>query len=86
VKTKHTSVFAILLVVFSLIDTRYAAAQATPTAPTEAENVKPTPAKKIKPHSHVEERTGVPQSIPKEKSPEEIARIKKLHNHQRDAK
>lgn len=59
-------------------------------ADTEKADAKPAEMQmnqKAKPHSHVQEKTGVPQSMPKEEMAKpNPANDKTKHNHQRDMK
>jgi len=62
------------------------AATDTPADPTLEKAAAPAaPAKKVKPHSHVEEKTGVAQKAPETKADKPDADMSK-HYHPRDGK
>jgi hypothetical protein len=53
----------------------------------EAKAEQPVPAKKMRPHSHAEEKTGVPAKMPKQADDSQTKPdIKKRHLHPRDGK
>lgn len=62
-------------------------ASAADTDKAEAKPAEVQMNKKAKPHSHVQEKTGIPQSMPKEeKAKPNPANDMSKHNHQRDMK
>lgn len=75
----------ILTAIAALSSSTYAEEKAAPTAEVKAE--KSTPSQATKPHSHVQEKTGVPQSAqaaePTKKNP---AKDMSKHYHPRDMK
>ena len=85
-KLRPVLIAATLLLNFGAVGTTQAQSGTTPSAAEEAKETKPKPQKKPAPHSHVQEKTGIPQSAPIEASASEKAKLKKLHQHQRDAK
>ncbi len=75
-----------LILTLGVVNTSQAQSTTAPSKSEEEKELKQNPAKKPSPHSHVQEKTGIPQTAPKELSAEEKAKNKKLHSHQRDAK
>lgn len=78
--TLVTSLFAVMAA-FSIN------ASAAADTPADVKVEKATPQKKMRPHSHVEEKTGVPQKAPEAKSDKpNAANDKTKHFHPRDGK
>jgi hypothetical protein len=83
VKTQSI-LFASAIAIVSLLPFAVRAADDKP-AETKAEQT--APAKTMKPHSHMEERTGMPQKAPEKAAPKQkAAKDKSKHSHPRDAK
>lgn len=63
------------------------AARAADDKPAETKAVQAAPAKAMKPHSHMEERTGMPHKAPEQAgTKKKAAKDKAEHLHPRDAK
>lgn len=76
---------SILAAITALSANAYAEEKAAPAAEVKAE--KAAPAQAMKPHSHVQEKTGVPQDMPAATSARKNpANDKTKHYHPRDAK
>lgn len=72
---------------FAADDGAVAAKPATTDTAKSAQSVQQPPAvTKAKPHSHVQEKTGVKPSASPARTAEEKAKKDKMHQHQRDAK
>jgi len=67
-------------------DSAVVAKPATTDIAKSPQAAQPTAAKKSKPHSHVQEKTGVAPTPAPAPTAEERARKYKMHQHQRDAK
>lgn len=82
---KTSSFFAAFL--FACVASLSVSASAADIEKTDAKPAEMPMNKKVKPHSHVQEKTGVPQSMPKEEMAKpNPANDKTRHNHQRDMK
>lgn len=81
-----TSSFVVAFL-FASVGSLSVSASAADTDKTEAKSAEMQMHNKAKPHSHVQEKTGVPQSMPKEeKTKPNPANDMTKHNHQRDMK
>lgn len=72
---------SVLAAITTLSANAFAEEKAPPAAEVKAEKAAPAPA--AKPHSHVQEKTGISQNAPAKKN---AAQDKTKHNHQRDMK
>ncbi|WP_153133032.1 hypothetical protein [Dechloromonas hortensis] len=76
---------SILATITALSASAYAEEKAAPAAEVKAE--KTAPAQAAKPHSHVEEKTGIPQDVkPADPAKKNAAKDKTKHYHPRDMK
>lgn len=76
---------SILAAITALSASAYAEEKAAPAAEMKAE--KAAPAQAAKPHSHVQEKTGVPQDVkPVDPARKNAAKDKSKHYHPRDMK
>lgn len=76
---------SILAAITALSATAYAEEKVAPAAEVKAE--KAAPAQAAKPHSHVQEKTGVPQDMqPADPAKKNAAKDKTKHYHPRDMK
>lgn len=76
---------SILAAITALSASAYAEEKAAPATEMKAE--KAAPAQAAKPHSHVQEKTGVPQSVqPADPAKKNPAKDMTKHNHPRDMK
>jgi hypothetical protein len=72
---------------FAADDSAVAAKPPVTDAAKSTQSVQQAPApKKVKPHSHVQEKTGFTPSVSPARTPEEKAAMDKMHQHPRDAK
>lgn len=78
---------AVAASVFTIMAVLSLNANAASDAPTEVKVEKTAPQKKMRPHSHVEEKTGIPQQAP-EATPDRpnAAKDRTKHFHPRDGK
>lgn len=75
----------ILAAIAALSTSAYAEEKAAPAAEVKAEKAAPSQA--IKPHSHVQEKTGIPQDVqPAKPGRKNAAKDKTKHYHPRDMK
>lgn len=76
---------SILAAITALSASAYAEEKAAPAAEMKTE--KAAPAQAVKPHSHVQEKTGVPQDMkPADPARKNAAKDKTKHYHPRDMK
>jgi hypothetical protein len=72
---------------YAVDDSAVVVKPATPDTAKTAQSVQQPPAvKKTKPHSHVQEKSGVSPTVTPPPTPEEKAAMDKMHQHQKDAK
>ena len=72
---------------FACVASLSVSASAADTEKADAKAAEMQMNQKAKPHSHVQEKTGVPQSMPKEEMAKpNPANDRTKHNHQRDMK
>jgi len=70
-----------------LIGTLPFAVRTADATPADAKTEQAAPAKAMKPHSHMEEKTGIPAKVAgKEPKKANVALDKSKHSHPRDAK
>lgn len=76
---------SILAVITALSSSAYAEEKLAPAAEVKAE--KTVPSQAVKPHSHVQEKTGIPQDVqPADPAKKNAAKDKTKHYHPRDMK
>ncbi len=86
--TIAASLFAIAAALsFNAFAAPYSPAKVNAENPADAKAVKADPQKKMRPHSHMEEKTGVPQKAPVAMADKpNAAKDKTKHFHPRDGK